>query len=228
MSNFNGHITNEFDPHFETIPGIKYLPWIGKDFLQSKPKILLVGESHYIWGDSEAELIKNTEEANQPTFGRKVAYQHGIAEWNRDRNFIRGIERAIKGKKLNNQEEHKQFWESVAFQELVQRPMSSIKERPSNDDLALGSHVLKQIVQILQPEVCIYSGSQWNKFSILRDIFGTDIKNEEYLPKISRSEPKILHLDNSARTKIIFIRHPSAYFSHTRWHEEVIKSHVTF
>ena len=46
-----------YDKQFETIEGLSWLPWVGHNYINSKRRILIIAESHYVNGE-DIELKK--------------------------------------------------------------------------------------------------------------------------------------------------------------------------
>ena len=40
--------TESFDNEFERVKGLTWFPWIGKNYIDSKRRIMIVAESHYV------------------------------------------------------------------------------------------------------------------------------------------------------------------------------------
>lgn len=210
----------EYDNYFEDLQksGLKYYPWIGKNFSQTKVKTLVVGESVYNWETDEEKRKDAFLALNKYDFARIVAFEHGIELPIPQRKFARNIEGLLLGTKINQPSEHSDFWENICFHELVQRPMDNRKERPSGNDYKIGANILMQIIDKLRIEKCIFLGTEWRKFAELEK----EIINKESLHfgfKINNAHPKIIQVQNQQKTKIYFVKHPSSFFSHDKWNE---------
>ncbi len=196
--------------------GLKYYPWIGKNFNSSEEKLLIIGESVYNWGSNQKEISEINTLINRYDFGRIVAYDHGIKDPFPSRKFFRNMERTILGKNLNDVKEQELLWERVIFHEFVQRPMSSRSERPTKKDYELGSEILLKIIEEFKIQKCIFSGTEWGKF-ISIDNFITKKITKSNFPKLNNCYPKTIEIKNNQKTKIYFIKHPSSFFSWEKW-----------
>ena len=217
------YIDKSLDKDFLQIEGLKYLPWVGKDFENQEVKILLIPESVYNWGkDKEARKVAD-EAINNNNFARIVAYEHGIEYPSSKRKLARNIEKLFDIDYKNN-DERIDFWRSIVFHELVQRPLKNIIERPNNKDYELGALVLTRIIEILKPKKCIFFGTTWSKFANFRKSLTQNYTvNEKHFHKTNNAYPKILFL-RELDSKIYFIRHPSKGFSPELWKEFIFKN----
>lgn len=211
------HCNFQFDEEFLEINGLKYLPWIGKNALEQKERVLIIGESVYNWGKNEEEINSAQDKLEKNDFARVVVYEHGIENPISKRKFARNIEKTISNE-LNSEIEHIEFWENVLFHEYVQRPMKNIKERPTNEDYSNGAKILTELFRILQPNKCIFLGTTWSKFeNIKKSIQNHFTFNEiHFNTKINNTHPKILHIIE-LNLKIYFIKHPSSFYTPELW-----------
>lgn len=217
--NYSQHCNFESDSFFKDLEkeGLKYYPWIGSKFNNSENRILIVGESVYNWEDEEEKRKEAFLALNKFDFSRVVAFDHGIFNTAPKRYFARNIEKLIKGKKISEKVEHIEFWESITFHELVQRPMETINERPKKSDYRLGAKLLNKIIEKLEVETCIFLGTDWNKFAAVESEL-EDFESSHY-GKINNSWPKVIKLNNQYNTKIFFVKHPSKFFSWDKWNQ---------
>ena len=211
------HCDFKFDKDFIDIEGLKYLPWVGKNALHQKEKIMIIGESVYNWGKNkdEIELAKKKLEKND--FARIVVYEHGIENPITKRKFARNIERTI-SKEFYSQSEHQKFWEKILFHEYVQRPLKNIKERPTNDDYFTGAKVLTSLLKILHPSKCVFLGTTWSKYMNVKNSIEHYFSIEEvhFQSKINNTYPNILVI-KELNIKIYFIKHPSSFYTPELW-----------
>jgi hypothetical protein len=208
------------DSYFRTIEqnGLKYFPWIGCNFFLKDERILIVGESVYNWGKNEAERKIADDMLSKYTFARFVAFNHGLKSKDTEHKFARNLEKAILGRPVKNKDERIDFWQSISFHEFVQRPMNNRKERPSKDDYKKAALILIELINELKITKCIFSGTDWNKFSNIAENI-KDKKSQYFPSKINGSRPKIIHINNEFNSRIYFIRHPSSFFSWKDWHK---------
>ena len=115
----------KYDERFKSINGLKWLPWVGKNY--DKTGVLIIAESHY-GGDTEFEAdgSDNTkEDFTRKAFVKRHA-EEGVDMWKMPNNLMR----IICGGGFSD-EQRKEFWENVAFYNHVQRLMRKQgNERP--------------------------------------------------------------------------------------------------
>lgn len=198
-----------------------WLPWIGKNYKISNVKTLILGESTYNWSTTEEDRIKTSKRIKKNNHLRLLHVRHAMKP-SRKSGFVRNIEKAIFQKKNPDHSKIKELWLQVSYHNLVLRPMATNKHRPSFADYSEGWKVFLNLLDISGPEQCICYGLEYRKIKALRDILKEQDVKYTYSKvdsKISRSNPKIIkiHLNNKPDVKILFIRHPSAYFSWKKW-----------
>jgi hypothetical protein len=222
---YSKHCNFESDIFFKTLEteGLKYYPWIGTEFNSSDNKTLIVGESVYNWEKEEDKRKDAFNALDKFDFSRVVAYDHGIDNIIPQRYFARNIEKLIKGRKLSDKNEHINFWENIAFHELVQRPMKTIDERPTKADYELGAKLLNKIIEKLEIETCIFLGTDWNKFaSVEKEMINSE--SLHFPEKINNTHPKVIKLNNNYSSKIYFVKHPSKFFSSDKWNKFILEN----
>jgi len=223
------YLNENFDEQFKNVPNLKYLPWVGKEYLKgfNNNKILVVAESVYNW-EEDAESKKEVDEIiNRNDFARIVAFEHGLyfkAEkpslW--DSKIARGIERAVFGKVDLSEDEKLCFWTSIVFHEFVQRPMSGRDEKPIKNDFKIGADVLFDIIHILEPNICLFFGTDYQKIKPISDKFGLEL--EYPWDAMNGGQPNAMNVfkhNPNVKTSFIFVKHPSSYFSWEQWHEYI-------
>lgn len=217
------HINTNLDKDFLQIEGLKYLPWVGKSAIQNKSRLLIIAESVYNW-EKEEDRRKNAQVSlDKNDFARVVAYEHGIENSSSKRKLARNIEK-IQHNTIASVEDRIDFWESILFHELVQRPLPNKKTRPTKADYQIGAKVLTSVIELTKPEKCIFLGTTWAKFSSLKKSLGQYYTIEEkHYDKINNAWPKTLFI-KELNTKIYFIKHPSSYFSTELWKNFIDKN----
>lgn len=210
------HCEFKLDEQILEIEGIKYLPWIGNKALEKNERLLIIGESVYNLEkeDEKRKIAQIRLEKND--FARVVAFEHGIENPKPKRIFARNIERTL-GTIFENTDGRIEFWESILFYELVQRPLENNKVRPTKTDYNIGAKVLTSIIQMTKPNKCVFLGTTWSKFAGLKENLESIYSIEEkHYGKINGSIPKTIYI-SELNTKIYFIKHPSSYFSPDLW-----------
>lgn len=193
------------------ITGLTWEPLIGENFMNSDTcRILLIGESHY-QNDATAEEIYD------PNFTKYVVNRAARGELKHSA-FYSNTELALIGSANYNSQK---FWENIAFYNFIQRPMSNSKDRPNEKDFQKAAEVFYQVMDELQPTICIFLGMSAAEF--IRT-YSLENKKEEFNGwriennKVGRYLKKYLVYKSKYPTAI-FIKHPSAYFSYEGWHQ---------
>lgn len=226
------YLSKTYDESFLKTDSLKYLPWVGKNYplLPHDKKILIVADSVYNWGKDEDEIAEAKQMLSENDFVRAVVHEHGLffsTDWGGVWNskIARGIERSLFNKNDVSNSEREDLWPYISFHEFVQRPMSNLDEKPTDEDFNLGAIIFKDILNVLEPRTCIFYGSSYRKIQTIENEFGVEVEwptNEQ----INRTYPKILNIDKGKNkpTRIIFVKHPSSYFSWDLWHQFIVKN----
>lgn len=130
----------------QTIKDLYFQPWIGAEF-ESNPngKLLLLGESHYI------------NEGDKSSFSTTSVIHNFLANENIRSPFFRRIELLFKGSHTY------EFWDSLAFANLIQNSFLTAKDQPNNDDIATIKSAFNSLLINLQPKkVLVLSKRLWN------------------------------------------------------------------
>jgi hypothetical protein len=191
---------------------IKWLPWIGSDFEKSKVKILIIGESHYFNPNEPGSFEKH----QNPNFTITVIEEMAIGRDYYKTKIHQNFHRAILG---NDNFDASKFWNSLAYYNFIQKPMDTNKGRPSNDDFYESWESFHEIIDILQPTLCLFIGTtaanSFNNFNRNNNIAFEDVK---HVKKIGQNYAKKALLLKT-QTPIHFIKHTSQYFSWKKWNE---------
>lgn len=194
------------DTKFDSIHELSWYPW----FTKSYKGTLILGESHYSGEDFKDMLFSKDFTRNRIL---------GPAMKGSGKSLLfRNLERAVFAKVDISSEERIDFWDSVAFMNLVQRTMADIKERPSRDDYKTGWNVFARVAEILKPHTVIAIGTEINKVQTFRQWFsstGYEVKGKEIWSdeKNGRGYEYCFPFLGDRIQKVIFIKHTSAYFS---------------
>lgn len=223
------HFDKSLDLEFNKIDELKWTPWIGENYVNntSSPKVLIIGESHYEW-DKEEDDQESIEYLKNPDFTRNFINERGLhflTDGIVNANVLRNLERAIFQSK-NVENEHKlKLWSNSSYYVFIQRALSSRynNARPDAQDFIKGWEVFDGVVSILKPDICLFLGVEsTNHYNVLKpkpslNITFLDIVKED--SRIGSSYPRTgnLKLDDNKEIKLIFIKHPSSYFSWEKW-----------
>lgn len=177
-------------------PNVKILPWVGKNYDKTSPKILILGES-----------IPDERISRQVVRNRVKSLING--KWNYA--FFTKLQNMFSSEDqwnrvgVNNYElDHDAFWNSISFTEYVQAPLKSVRNRPTLEMWETAKDVFVEILKTLKPDIVIVIG--FDTYNHLPE-FGTDGKTikwhehqtETWVYKIGR---KSIHL--------IKVQHPSS------------------
>lgn len=213
----------KYDERFKSINGLKWLPWVGKNY--DKTGVLIIAESHY-GGDTEFEAdgSDNTkEDFTRKAFVKRHA-EEGVDMWKMPNNLMR----IICGGGFSD-EQRKEFWENVAFYNHVQRLMRKQgNERPSKEDFRNGWDVFPEVVKILKPDYCLFIGLIASySFNIKMKEKGLSYESVSWMEKINGACPRRFSLTvDGHKTEIIGIRHTSGQISPSpdKWHDFLCKN----
>lgn len=116
------------DLAFANITGLKWLPWVGDNYLnlETSNRLFVVGESHY--HDTSQQSI---DEQNSPNFTREVVQNIAINKNYRQFKIFPNFHRALF---RNDKFDTTAFWNLVSFYNFIQQPMNTNKGRPSNTE----------------------------------------------------------------------------------------------
>lgn len=219
------YLNEDFDDAFKEIDNLTWLPWVGDNYLNSDDsnKLLLLGESAYAWtheGKESAEKV--TERLSKPYFTREmVEKSHGMNHESEQR-FYRNIERALLLKKRPHPDATKQLWRSVCFHNLVLDAMINQNNRPSVEQYHAGWELFYRLVDIIKPTMCLVAGTDIKVvLSCIEEAEkkGYKVTKPIWRERVGRAKAVKLEIeqDDNSKLSIIFIKHPSKFFSWKRW-----------
>jgi|GEM_PF-4122019 len=197
-------------------------PWIGKNYHTLETRFFFVGESHYSIKEDKSfdEHCFNTFCSDRETTIKIIEQvANGSQKWKLYPNT----------QKLFDTEDSYKFWNDAAFCNLIQIPMKTLKQRPSNqeyiDGLKIFFTMLKDISPL--PTHIVFLGSKAAKFFNRkeRDLYIGNELNCEYVGKNYAFNGKITV--NYKEIEIFFIKHPSSYFSYKNWNT-YLKNKIDF
>ena len=206
--------TSELDLKLKELNGLKWLPWVGENYMNSTSKILIIGESHY-QGATE-ESIKKHE---NPEFTRIVVNELAIRYLTNDKRsgtLFRNLNLALNGTSSNDKEVRREMWDQFAFNNFIQEPMDDISKRPSKEQIKEGWKVFLAVIKILQPEKVLFIGSKVSeKYDLILNELGVEFEKINIVKSISsRQKHRLLKLKIDGKDlEINFIKHTSSFFS---------------
>ncbi|WP_404417795.1 hypothetical protein [Marinospirillum sp.] len=215
-----------FDKQLSNIEGVNRLPWIGLNYNNQKVKTLLLGESVYDWKPKDPS---NFEKIYHSDSLRKIHKSHAL-NFKKNSKFVRNIERALFIKKYPTDDEKSLLWNSVVYHNLVSKVLKTKKKRPAYSDYYYGWHVFGSLVSILDIDQVLVYGLENSKIKSFLQYCDeknfTIIEKIKIKDKVGRSYPrKITFQIHGKNISMLFIRHPSSYFSWKKW-GSVIRSTI--
>ncbi len=187
---------------------VKFLPWVGANYTNgiNGKRIMALGESHYCNHPSEAvpeitnSVILDLLNPSSDHEGYKNTYTK--------------FERALALKTLS-QAEKAELWNSIAFYNYVQVPMTGARVSPTKDDFVNSTEALFKVLNQHLPNILIVWRQRLYKNLPESGHQGQDL----ILPDGKISETWIYPLSNGHSVYILPINHPSSGFSWEYWGE---------
>lgn len=202
-------LDTRYDDKFREISGLKWLPWIGKNYLISNFKILLIGDTHY--GNTKESIDIHDSEM----FTREIIEEMPINRWYYNVKFYQNLHLALFG---NDVFKTQNFWINISFYNFIQTTMQGHDQVPSNKNFKDGWNSFYKVIDIIKPTVCIFLGVRsLNNYHT--NVHGKyDAYNHVNHKKINNAIPRNFVLsDGKHDIKVIGIKHPSKYFSWIVW-----------
>jgi hypothetical protein len=216
-------MNKNYDSQFKKIKNLKWLPWIGDNYSDSSSKLLIVGESHYLWkGEKDAD-----KELNSKYFTRDIVFnnhQGHLQEVGRIKP-LDSLEKVFTNNRELSMDYKKLFSDSYSYCVLIQRGLASIEERPCRKDFILGWNTLSNIIRIICPKTIIFIGVTSANY-LCPDIINPLLLHETLTKEkilINRTYPRKCIFSSSLNNRIrgIFIKHTSKYFSYNKWNHYI-------
>ena len=199
---------------------VRLKPWKGTHYdsgINGK-KILVIGESFYC----SEEYIKKLPEGTSMTDKivkdylaiRKGEYRENNGGWT---NTYLKFERSLTCKETTP-EESQEIWDSIAFYNYLQVPMSGARESGSTIDYRNAENAFFEVINELQPDLIIVWGvgklfnnlpeDNW-KWGETLEFDGWPIKNGYY------------QLNNGEEVRCIAVYHPSTGYQWDWWYKVI-------
>jgi hypothetical protein len=142
---------------YKPIHGVHFQPWIGENYEKRRPRLLVIGMSHYDWDDRKCPEYFATNDVIQ---SRASGECRGA--------FFTNIVAICIGR-LPNDEEREQFWQSVAFYNYIQEFVGDSPQRKHDPILwERGEPAFFAVLRRLRPELVLVIGQMnWNNISTL-------------------------------------------------------------
>lgn len=195
---------------------VRFKPWVGKCYptggIFSK-KILAIGESFYCSEDEAVPSLtkKVVEDYLKIRKGEPLENKGG---WT---NTYLKFERSLIGKETDPKESQ-EIWNSIAFYNYLQVPMSGARESGATIDYKNAERAFFEVINKLQPDLIIVWGvgklfdnlpeDNW-KWGEPLVVDGWNIKNGYY------------QLMNKKEARCIAVYHPSTGYQWDWWHKGI-------
>ena len=216
--------TDKYDNDFKKINGLKWLPWVGKNY--GSTKIFVLGASHYEWikeGKKGYQDMKDFIESKE--FTRGIVANHGVVSPKSPTKGFGSFRKCILNQKEPSLEAREELWSSILFHNLLQAPMVKSKMTYAQDDSgAQAWEVFKKLVSIFKPEICIAWGVEVIDHWVWKNKFPEFNNAYTYKDKIGRTPPReaVITIDGH-KLSICVIQHPSyIFFSHAKWRDYLL------
>ena len=222
-----------YDAVFDRIPNLTWRPWVGERWRCDKPvpRVLIVGESHYSRRDAGISIEETVaRHKGNRDFTREIIWECPVSqEWKNP--TLNRIAPLLLG---DGAYDRASFWRDVAFFNLVQRPLKHLSsedaeegepaERPTAADYELGWSIFPEIVEAIDPDVCLFLGTS------SRPYLGQSMQERGIMHGSEKSEKigrcwgysGMLTLKKKG-LRLLFVQHPGRYFSTPMWHEFVLR-----
>ena len=196
-------IDDTYDPKFLKVPEIRWDPWVGKHYEDTK--ILILGHTTSTEGGEETEdWVKKLKDPDFRHIDRSWIDTHGIKRAKKP--FLRTANIFLQeiGKSVEDPKARQLFWRSVAFSNYCQCPVAKWNSECGCHDTS--REALTRRIEILEPRLCIAWTTELEKFG-LENI-------QKHSNKINGSYPRFAITSYGL---IVGIRHPSMSFTSSNW-----------
>ena len=207
--------TTEFDADLQRVAGLTWLPWIGKKYAQGK--VLVLGESHYCYCDNTPDDIERRREETREVIAAYAQSDRNAGNQYKTYEPMGEVLRASIFKEIHQNE----LWSQIAFMNLIQKCMDNNTKRPNWQLFLNGWQVVFQVVNVLQPKVCICFSTDklcnrvnFNRLEEFKDKINFNyliVPNEDTEQRIARcivAKPGHILIGNYD-CPVIFVQHAS-------------------
>ena len=189
-------------------------PWVGRNFASSKPRVLLLGDSHYATNEdgshSEEDEIrfKTDKESTRETINCAI---ENFCEQGSSWKMFNGLLSTFTN---TTPESVKTFFGKVAFYNFIQEPMEYSDSKPTDRQKMEGWQCLAKVIEILKPDYIILFG--------IRNWYGLESQKMGILKwegiKISNCKPATGSINTSiGNTPFALIHHTSQGYNPLLW-----------
>lgn len=203
-----------FDKEFDKINLLLRYPWVGVNYASSKPRVLLLGDSHYATNEDgthsegEEKRFKTDKESTRGTINCVIEnFCEQCSSW----KMFNGLLNTFTN---TTPEAVKAFFGKVAFYNFIQEPMKFRSSKPTAKQKMEGWQCLAKVVETLPPNFIIFIGT--------RNWYGLEFQKMGELKwegvKISNCEPATGFINTSiGKTPLALIHHTSQGYNPLLW-----------
>lgn len=189
---------------------INFLPWIGEHYYKTGfagKRILVLGESHY---------CQNVSDASEDITRRVIMdLFDSTSEHEAYKNTYTKFAQALLGRGELSFADKELFWNSVAFYNYVQVPISGPRVAPTRENFRNSEAAFFEVIEMLRPDIIIVWGHRLYNNLPNGGLQGDDLK----APDGQWIETWRYFLSDRKEVKVIPIMHPSSFFSPEFWHK---------
>lgn len=217
------HLSTSFDTGFGAIPGLTWLPWVGRAY-EHKPlpaRLLIVCESHYTNEPDEVKARQIIEQHHRyPNYTREIVQELGP-----DRDWENKTFNALhKTLFLTDAPNREAFWADVCCYNFVQRMLwypPGNPERPTYEDFIHGWRVFLEVAALLKPTHCLFVGIEAsNHFNGFMAGQSLQFVPSKWTEQVSRTWGRQAIVEIAGHPTLLhFIQHSGKFFSWSGWHK---------
>ena len=214
---YDNIFSDEYNIIFDKVTGLSWYPFVGKNYSTSSIKILVIGESHYASNDKSitwdcieyrklSEPYKNKKATINTIVESQFNHEWEASTYNTLNRMLSEIEYCST----------QSLWKEMSYYNLIQTLMPNVGIRPRTEDWELGVKVFFEVVNILEPDACLFLGVSSKYF------FQNQFEYTLY-DKISNVTPASFKLKlKSKKCLCVQIKHPGAYFNWKKWRDFIL------
>lgn len=194
---------------------VRIKPWIGDMYDTGgifKERILVVGESHYC---EDCEKLQDIDLANFTQNVVQKVVDGKTASWT---GTFRKFGKSLVG---NDSTSDAEIWQSVAFYNYLQTPVSGPRMSGTPEDYDKAEPAFFEVIEALRPRVIIVWGvtRMWDNMPSKGWEMGEEIKIDGYNVKNGSYT-----LADGHRVHTIWVYHPSSGYSWEWWNKVIKKA----
>jgi hypothetical protein len=212
-----------YDSQLKKIKNLKWIPWIGCNYIKSK--LLVLSESHFDWKEKNSWKMLNDFE-----FERNHIKEHYIKVIEGNKNYISVLDnllKAIYNKKEITSEKKLQFAKNISYGVIVHKPLKNNLTRPNKLDFINGWKINSKIIQIIKPKIIMFIGVESINYikKNVEVIEPLRLKKYKEFNKINNVYPrKFILMNDNEIIDFIAVKHTSSRFSWVEWGKFINKN----